>query len=144
MLNFNKKQFRVISNSNVKDVGSNTIFSFCQRDDVVYGSYRGGAVKHGSFIARIQGNGSMEKRFHHLNEKGLFITGRSISITEHLPDGRLRLKESWEYTPEINGSAIFEEIKKEDKTGNKKHFSWAEYLRSENKNFSIFNSLLIK
>jgi len=142
-IDYQNRKFKIISNSNVKDIGSNTIFSVCHSGDLVYGLYQGGQVSQGSFIAKLMGNGSLEKRFQHLNDKGHFISGKSYSTTEVLPDGRLRLKESWEFTPEIKGSAIFEEIKDKNDYQKSDGFSWQNHFLTA-KDYPVYNCLLTK
>ena len=110
MTNFNFKEFRLISSSNVKDIGSETKFSFCQKEGVVYGVYEGGAVKKGSFIAKIIGDGKLEKRYHHVNSFGSLVSGKSYSTSEVMIDGRLRLKETWTDDNKKTGSSVYEEI----------------------------------
>ena len=117
MINLNLKQFKLISSSNVKDIGTETKFNFCQKDGIIYGVYNGGAVKKGSFIAKIIGDGTLEKRFQHVNENGNLVSGKSYATTEVMADGRLRLKETWTDESDKTGSSIYEEILKSSNRG---------------------------
>ena len=140
-INYNNRKFRVIGNSNVKDIGSQTIFEFCQNGDLIFGRYHGGEVKKGSFIAVMHGNGSMEKKFQHLNQRGNLVSGSGIASPEILNNGSVRLKESWEFEPEVSGSTIMEELP--DKKAKETSFNWLSYLRQQT-GHPINNLLLVK
>ena len=51
-------------------------------------------------------------RYQYVNEKGEIMTGRCHSIPELLPDGRLRLHETWQWTSGHHsaGKSVVEEI----------------------------------
>ncbi len=141
-IDYNNRKFRVIGNSNVRDIGSNTIFEFCQNGDLIFGRYQGGEVKKGNFIAVMHGNGSMEKKFLHINQKGKLVSGSGIATPEILDNGTIRLKESWEFVTKVSGSTIMEELhheKVKESTG----FSWLSYLRNQT-GHHINNLLLVK
>ncbi len=145
-VDFNDKEFKLVSNSRVFDIGSNTVFSFCQAGDLVFGKYRGGKVREGSFVAKFIGGASLEQRFQHLNNEGELIAGSSHSTTEVMPDGRLRIKQQWQLSTEVKGSAILEEVRGDQREstdigGNK--FSWIKFLRSR-KDAPVFSNILTK
>lgn len=140
-IDYNNRKFRVIGNSNVKDIGSQTIFEFCQDGDLIFGRYQGGEVRKGSFIAVMHGNGSMEKKFQHLNQRGNLVSGSSIASPEILNNGSVRLRESWEFSPEVSGSTIMEELL--DEKTKDTSFNWLSYLRQQT-GHHISNLLFIK
>ncbi len=53
-------------------------------------------------------------RYQHVNRDGELMTGHCRSTPELLPDGRLRLHESWQWTSGdgSRGESIIEEIKR--------------------------------
>ena len=140
-IDYNNRKFKVIGNSNVKDIGSNTIFEFCQNGNLIFGKYHGGEVKKGNFIAVMHGNGSMEKKFQHINQNGKLVSGSSVASPEILNNGVVRLKESWEFFPEVTGSTIMEELR--DEKTKDVSFNWLSYLRQQS-GHHINNLLFIK
>jgi hypothetical protein len=51
-------------------------------------------------------------RYQHVNARGELMTGQCRSTPEVLPDGRLRLRESWQWTSGdgTSGESVVEEI----------------------------------
>jgi hypothetical protein len=51
-------------------------------------------------------------RYHHVNDQGVLQTGICKSIPEILPDGRIRMQETWQWTSGdgSSGESILEEI----------------------------------
>lgn len=103
------KKFRLTANSNVRDIGTNTIFTLNQEGDLLVGKYEGGKVLHGNFLAKLVGHSTFEKHFHHYNNKGALVSGVSKGTIEVLPDGRLRLREFWNEDSK-DGDAIYDEV----------------------------------
>ena len=110
MMQIVNKKFRLTANSNVQDIGSNTVFTINQEGDLLLGHYEGGKVQHGSFLARFVDKSTFEKHFHHFNNKGALVSGRSKGTIEVLPDGRLRLREFWN-EDSAKGDAIYDEVR---------------------------------
>ncbi|KAL3954198.1 hypothetical protein ACCO45_012154 [Purpureocillium lilacinum] len=81
------------------------------------GRVRGGSVVRGSLVAVVvatQGD-SLDMRYHHVNREGQLMTGRCVSRPEVLPDGRLRMHETWRWTSgdESSGESVVEEVREE-------------------------------
>jgi len=78
----------------------------------VWSIYEGGPVRFGSLVALADAEGRLEMRYRHLDSRGLLRTGECQSTPEILPDGRLRLHESWRWTNGdlSDGRSILEEI----------------------------------
>jgi hypothetical protein len=83
-----------------------TIFEYHQRGEAVWGSYSGGTVEVGSFIAKANAEGVLDLLFQHLNTAGVLVAGRAIVTPEVLDDGRLRLNEYFEFTIGAAGTGI--------------------------------------
>jgi hypothetical protein len=51
-------------------------------------------------------------RYQHVNKQNELMTGRCHSVPERLPDGRLRMHESWQWTSGDNssGESVIEEV----------------------------------
>lgn len=79
---------------------------------MAWAAYAGGGVRWGTLVARVAADGALDMRYSHVNEAGELMTGRCRSVPETLPDGRLRLHETWQWTcgDESSGASIVEEI----------------------------------
>jgi hypothetical protein len=111
-MDYNGRVFRSVANSAGGDVGGETTFQYRQQGEVVWATYSGGAVRFGTLVAKVDGGGSLDMRYQHVTVDGAFKTGRCRSRPERLPDGRLRLLESWEWTDgaQGRGESIIEEV----------------------------------
>lgn len=49
-------------------------------------------------------DGRLDMRYQQVSTVGTIKTGRCVSVPEVLPDGRLRLRESWRWTEGGDGS----------------------------------------
>lgn len=72
----------------------------------------GGAIRAGHLIALVLADGSLDVRYHHVNQSGALMTGVCRSVPDRLPDGRVRLHERWTWTSGdlSSGQSIVEEI----------------------------------
>ena len=110
---YDGRVFRSVENSAGGDVGDETTFHYRQRDEVVWATYVGGAVRFGTLVAVADAHGVLDMRYQHVSSDGVFKSGRCRSIPESLPDGRLRLHERWHWTDGATGTgeSIIEEIR---------------------------------
>ncbi len=74
------------------------------------GTYQGGQIKMGSLIALCNAEGELDMRYQQINLNGEIRTGSCVSKPEILPDGRLRLHETWQWSTGERGSSTIEEI----------------------------------
>lgn len=95
-ISYNDKYFVGVENYDSGDLTADTIFHYRQRGDVVWGTFEGGGALHGNLVARVLPDGKLDMVWQYLNKEGRFIRGTCLSTPELLPDGRLRLKESWQ------------------------------------------------
>lgn len=111
-LNYNDRYFVPQSNSENGEAGSDTVFHYRQRGRIVWATYEGGQVEFGTLVATLKDDGSLDMRYQHVNRRGEFMTGQCRSTPELLPDGRLRLYESWRWTSgdQSEGESIVEEV----------------------------------
>jgi hypothetical protein len=109
---YNNKTFRPASNSVNGEVDTTTRFHYYQDGSIVWAEYSGGSIAKGSLIATVNEDGSLDMRYHHVNNDGELMTGKCKSIPETLEDGRLRLKETWQWTSgdESSGESVLEEV----------------------------------
>lgn len=112
MIDYNDRYFVPATNSEHGEVDSDTLFHYRQEGDLLQGTYSGGRVRFGTLIARVGEDGSLDMRYQHINEAGELMTGICRSVPEILPDGRIRLHESWRWTCGSGdaGESVIEEI----------------------------------
>lgn len=111
MINYDKRKFVSVENSETGDVSAETTFHYQQKGDLVWAQYSGGAVVFGNLIAKVLADNSLDMRYQHLNSRGELMTGKCLSKPEILPDGRIRLREKWQWTcgDFAEGESIVEE-----------------------------------
>jgi hypothetical protein len=111
-INFHNRKFVSVSNAENGEVSGETVFHYRQQGDVVWATYEGGGITFGALVARVEPDDSLEMRYSHLNAAGELMTGRCRSRPEMLADGRLRLRESWQWTcgDESSGESVIESI----------------------------------
>ena len=95
-INYNNKKFRSIENTSNGEVSGKTLFHYWQEGNIVWANYKGGSIRFGNLVAKIDRNGELDMRYQHLSEDGTFKTGLCHSKPEILEDGRIRLHESWQ------------------------------------------------
>jgi hypothetical protein len=110
-VNYHNRQFIGLINYDDGDFTSKTIFHYHQNYDVVWGTYKGGGVRFGTSIATLAPDGSLDIRWQHVNNDGQIKTGKCWSVPELLPDGRIRLHESWQINDGPSGTSIAEEAR---------------------------------
>ncbi|RYD69871.1 MAG: n-acetylglutamate synthase, partial [Verrucomicrobiaceae bacterium] len=98
MINYNGRKFRSVVNSDNGEVGSETEFQYRQSGNIVTAIYSGGSILIGQLLATSDAAGVLDMRYHHVNTQGELMTGVCRSVPELLPDGRIRLHESWRWT----------------------------------------------
>ncbi len=111
-VNLDGRVFEVRTNSQNGDAGGGTRFHYRQDGLVVWASYAGGAVQSGNVSASVDGDATLDANYRHLNLSGDLRTGVCRSRVEVLPDGRVRLHESWRWTNGdlSEGRSVVEEI----------------------------------
>ena len=87
-INYHGRTFRSVNNSSNGEVDPDTIFHYSQKDEIVWATYQGGAIRWGTLIAKVNDDGCLEMRYQHINIQGQIMTGICHSTPEILPDGR--------------------------------------------------------
>ncbi len=98
MTNYNNKTFRTAINTENGETGSETVFHYRQEGNVLTSEYAGGRIHKGHLIGLVDENGNIDMRYHQVNEKGELMTGICRSEPSILPNGKISLQESWEWT----------------------------------------------
>jgi hypothetical protein len=92
------------------DVGEETLFEYAEADGIVHARYAGGAIRLGFLVGTREGD-VLRFRYAQVRADGTTATGRCESRIETLPDGRLRLDETWAWeSQEGAGTSVVEEV----------------------------------
>ena len=111
-IQYDGRRFAPVDAHENGDADTRTRFDYRQSGDVVWATYRGGSVQMGTLVATVDARGSLDMRYNHVDTAGELRTGTCLSIPEVLPDGRLRLHETWQWTngDGTSGTSTLEEI----------------------------------
>ncbi|MDQ3802183.1 MAG: n-acetylglutamate synthase [Acidobacteriota bacterium] len=118
-INYNKKRFRSTNSSLNQTSDSNTIiYRFRQKKDLVWGNYRGGGIRFGLLIGKVNDDGSLDMRYQHIKEDDELRIGKCRAVPEQTVSGTLRLKEFWQWLDDeaVEGVSIMEEIREANYT----------------------------
>lgn len=111
-INYDKRIFKSVANSETGEVSGETRFYYHQEGNVVWAEYKGGEIIFGNLIAKVFEDDSLEMSYQHLNMQGELMTGKCLSNPELLESGKIRLREKWEWTCKdfSKGESVLEEI----------------------------------
>lgn len=111
-ISYNNKSFSPVSNSENGETSSETTFRYKQEGNIVTSEYSGGKIKKGLLIGLVDDSGIINMRYAQVNDKNELMTGACTSTPEILPNGKIRLHESWQWTSGdmSKGKSIIEEI----------------------------------
>ncbi|MET0233032.1 MAG: VOC family protein [Kibdelosporangium sp.] len=102
--------FRAVADVDGGEVDTATIFTYHEQDGEIWAEYSGGRVKRGNLVGTRTGD-RLEFRYSQLNTAGETSTGHCLSTVETLPDGRLRLLETWQWESRPgSGTSVVEEL----------------------------------
>lgn len=112
MINYHNKSFRPVQNSENGETSGETIFLYQQRGNILSSDYAGGKIKKGHLIGLVDELGQIDMRYHQVNERNELMTGVCKSVPELLPNGKIRLHETWQWTSGdlSEGSSVLEEV----------------------------------
>ncbi|MBA9006855.1 hypothetical protein [Thermomonospora cellulosilytica] len=104
------RRFRAVADVTGGEVGTETTFTYHERDGEIWASYEGGAIRRG-FLVGVRDGDRLDFRYSQLNVHGETANGHCTSRVLVLPDGRLRLEESWEWESRSGtGTSAVEEV----------------------------------
>ncbi|MFJ9339201.1 hypothetical protein ACIRP0_07890 [Streptomyces sp. NPDC101733] len=90
-------------------VGRQTRFEYREQDGRVWAEYSGGDVVRGHLVGTRTGD-TIEFRYVQLRPDGTTASGHCVSVLVELPDGRLRLEETWTWeSQEGSGTSVVEQ-----------------------------------
>ncbi|MFI5661381.1 hypothetical protein [Streptomyces sp. NPDC051684] len=91
-------------------VGTSTRFAYQEEDGLVSAAYVGGDVVQGHLVGTRTGD-RLDFRYVQLKTDGTTASGHCVSLVSELPDGRVRLDETWEWeSQEGSGTSAVEEL----------------------------------
>jgi hypothetical protein len=111
-INYDGRRFRMASTStgDTAAVGG-TIFTYQQAGDLITCHYTGGSVREGRMMGLADATGKLTIRFMHIYTDGRMMSGDGETVPEVLPDGRLRLHETFTVFDDGQaGTSVVEEI----------------------------------
>ena len=111
-MSYHNKKFKPVSNSENAETSSDTIFHYKQYGNIVTADYSGGKIIKGHLIGIVHLDGSIDMRYHQVNQDGELMTGKCHSVPERMENGKIRLIESWQWTSgdKSFGQSIIEEL----------------------------------
>lgn len=90
-------------------VGRLTRFRYHEQDGHVWAEYGGGDVVRGHLVGTRAGD-TVDFRYVQLRTDGTTASGHCVSLVTELPDGRLRLAETWTWeSQEGSGTSTVEQ-----------------------------------
>lgn len=112
MINYNNKTFRPVSNTENSETSGETVFHYKQEGNILTSEYSGGKIVKGHLIGMVDADGNISMRYHQVNTSGEIMAGKCLSVPEVLPNGKIRLHETWEWTTGdcSKGTSIIEEV----------------------------------
>lgn len=111
-INYHNKKFRAVYTSANSQTSAETLFHYQQDGNILKCEYSGGNIKKGVLIGLVDENGRIEMCYSQINHKNELMSGVCASTPEILPNGKIRLRESWQWTSGdfSKGSSIIEEM----------------------------------
>ncbi|MFY1668444.1 GNAT family N-acetyltransferase [Plantactinospora sp. WMMB334] len=104
------RRFRAVGAVDGGEVDAATVFDYRERDGEISASYAGGAIRAGHLLGTRDGD-TLDFRYVQLNGVGETSGGHCVSRLSRLPDGRLRLDETWRWeSRDGSGTSAVEEI----------------------------------
>lgn len=112
-IDYNNRRFLGVVNYDEGDFNRETVFDYHQTADVVWGTFRGGGVLFGTFVAAVGTNDHLDMRWSYVCTDRTLKTGTCACAPEVLPDGRLRVHEYWTTTTGTltEGTSVLEETR---------------------------------
>ncbi|MEU4271135.1 hypothetical protein [Streptomyces sp. NPDC026092] len=91
-------------------VGTRTRFTYHEEEGRIWAEYAGGDVVRG-FLVGTRAGDRLDFRYVQLKQDGTTSSGHCVSLVVELPDGRVRLEESWAWeSQEGSGTSVVEQL----------------------------------
>jgi len=102
-VNINNRKFIPLYNSINGEVSQETVFHYHQENELIWAEYGGGEIIRGHLVGKVVDD-HIEFFYHHINSEHKIMTGNCISYPELLENGKIKLKEFWQWTSGDNSS----------------------------------------
>jgi len=111
-MNYNNKQFRIVTNSENGELDDTLVFHYQQEGNRLSCQYSGGNVAKGHLLGTVNEKGSIYMSYHQINLEGELKTGICNSVPVLMPNGKIRLHEAWQWTSGdlSKGTSVLEEV----------------------------------
>ena len=96
-INYHRREFSPVSNSANGEVDDSTVFIYTQKGDLLTGSYSGKTISAGHLLGTVNPDGTLDFYYHHRNSAGELMAGKCRSVPEIDIQGKLILKETWQW-----------------------------------------------
>ncbi|GAA1003947.1 hypothetical protein STXM2123_2119 [Streptomyces sp. F-3] len=94
-------------------VDTRTRFAYHEREGRIWAEYAGGDVVQGRPVGTREGN-RLDFRYVQLRRDGTTASGHCVATVVDLPDGRVRLEETWQWESQPgSGTSVVEELVEE-------------------------------
>ncbi|WP_455355550.1 hypothetical protein [Streptomyces sp. SYSU K217416] len=91
-------------------VGTRTRFTYHEDDGRIWAEYAGGDIVHGHLVGTREGD-RLDFRYVQLKTDNTTSSGHCVSLVSELPDGRVRLDESWAWESRAgSGTSVVEQV----------------------------------
>ncbi|MET9968466.1 hypothetical protein ABZZ80_21685 [Streptomyces sp. NPDC006356] len=91
-------------------VGTHTRFTYHEKDGEIWAEYTGGDVVRGHLVGTRDGD-RLDFRYVQLKRDGTTSSGHCVSTVTELPDGRVRLDETWQWeSQDGSGTSVVEQL----------------------------------
>ncbi len=101
--------FTVVDNSESGEVSDKTIFSYHQKDNVIWAEYSGGSIVKGFLLGTMDDNHTLHFDYRHINKSGDSKSGSCVSCPK-MENGKLRFYEKWKWDGGEKGTSVIEEV----------------------------------
>ena len=107
----NNKTFKAKSNSANGEVDDSTRFYYRQEEKIIWATYHGGQIKHGTLNGIFTSENQLEFHYTHVSLTGKLQTGRCITDIKIVDNQKLELHEKWQWTSgdKSEGSSVLVE-----------------------------------
>ncbi|MDO5522003.1 MAG: GNAT family N-acetyltransferase [bacterium] len=96
-INYDGRIFGPINNSENGELDDQTVFSYHQKDNVMWAEYTGGYIIKGTMIGKVATNGELDFTYQHINTSGKIRIGKCHSNPVISTDGKLEMHEQWQW-----------------------------------------------
>ncbi|WP_128376078.1 hypothetical protein [Streptomyces cavernae] len=95
-------------------VGTRTRFTYHEQGGVIWAEYAGGDVVRGHLVGTREDD-RLDFRYVQLRRDGTTASGHCVSVVVELPDGRVRLEETWQWESQAgSGTSAVEQVTERD------------------------------